>query len=183
MRWIENTLGALDDYCTVQFSRPIGLTVLQCSEYNGVMQTNGVATNPQHVTRVMVFGTFDMIHEGHEHFFRQARALAEHVHLIVSVARDANVFRIKGTRPRKSEQERHAYLQAHPLVDQAVFGDHVDHVPHIRACRPDIIALGYDQGGEYVDNLENVLRDAGLVARVVRLEAHQPEKYKTSKIL
>ena len=38
------------------------------------------------MTRIMVFGTFDMIHAGHEDLFRQARALAKEPYLIVSVA-------------------------------------------------------------------------------------------------
>ncbi len=55
------------------------------------------------MTRIMVFGTFDMIHEGHADLFRQARALASDPYLIVSVARDAVAQRIKGNRPRHSE--------------------------------------------------------------------------------
>ena len=47
-------------------------------------------------TRIMVFGTFDGIHRGHLHFFKQARGLVKNPYLIVSVARDVNVKRIKG---------------------------------------------------------------------------------------
>ena len=45
------------------------------------------------MNRIMVFGTFDIIHAGHEDLFRQARALAEDPHLIVSVARDSAAAR------------------------------------------------------------------------------------------
>ncbi len=132
--------------------------------------------------RVMVFGTFDMIHPGHENLFAQARALSDEPHLIVSVARDAIVERIKGARPRNDENTRLAALAAHPLVDEAVLGDAVGYVPHIVRARPDIVALGYDQTGEYVDSLEEDLRNAGLSVTVVRLAAFEPDTYKTAKL-
>ena len=134
------------------------------------------------MTKIMVFGTFDMIHPGHEHLFEQARALAADPYLIVSVARDSNVERIKGFRPRKSEGARRAQLAAHALVDEAVLGDETGYLEHIKRVAPDIIALGYDQEGEYVERLQSNLKEAGLGAQVVRLKAHKPEEYKTSKL-
>lgn len=132
--------------------------------------------------RIMVFGTFDIIHEGHANFFKQARALADDPYLIVSVARDSSVARIKAARPRNSESIRLAKIEKHPLVDKAILGDAKGYIGHIRANMPDIIALGYDQEGEYVENLENDLKRAGLSVKVVRMKAFQPEKYKTSKL-
>lgn len=132
------------------------------------------------MARIMVFGTFDMLHEGHFDMFRQARALDHDPRLIVSVARDSAVLRIKGARPRKREEERLALVRSSPLVDEAVLGDEAGYIAHIQDARPDIIALGYDQTGEYVDSLEKDLADAGLPARVVRLAAYKPEVYKTS---
>lgn len=133
-------------------------------------------------TRVMVFGTFDIIHAGHEDLFRQARALVREPHLVVSVARDDVVARVKGMRPKNTEAVRQAKLSAHPLVDEAVLGQAHGYVAHIAAARPDIIALGYDQAGEFVKHLEQDLAEAGLAPRIVRLEAFEPETYKTSKI-
>ncbi len=133
-------------------------------------------------TRIMVFGTFDMIHKGHEELFRQARALAAHPRLTVSVARDASVARIKGRTPVCDEETRRARLAEHPLVDEAVLGDAEGYVPHILAARPDIIALGYDQEGEYVDALESDLAAAGTHPQIVRLAPFEPEIYKTSKL-
>ena len=134
------------------------------------------------MTKVMVFGTFDMIHPGHENLFQQARALAPDPHLVVSVACDRNVERIKGFRPRNDEESRRALLAAHPLVDEAIIGDDEGYLDHIKRVAPDIIALGYDQKGEYVNDLEDDLARAGMVTKVVRLKAHQPEEYKTSKL-
>lgn len=134
------------------------------------------------MTRIMVFGTFDMIHEGHEDLFRQARALAFDPFLIVSVARDTNVARIKGAAPQHSEQERLKAIAAHPLVDEAVLGDEEGYLPHVIKARPDIVALGYDQEGEYVDLLQESLASAGIHAQIVRLKPHKPEIFKTSKL-
>ena len=131
-------------------------------------------------SRIMVFGTFDMIHEGHEDFFRQARALADEPHLIVSVARDASARRVKGRSPRHDEGARLALVVAHALVDEAVLGDEAGYMTHIVAAKPDIIALGYDQTGEYVEHLQRDLQNAGLSTKVVRLEGYKPEVYKTS---
>lgn len=134
----------------------------------------------------MVFGTFDMLHKGHEDFFRQARALAkngEEPCLVVSVARDAAAVRHRGYAPRKNENERLAVVAAHPLVDRAVLGDEEGFIAHIVREDPRIIALGYDQRGEYVDALDDALKAAGLGAEVVRLRPFEPETYKTSKLL
>ena len=54
----------------------------------------------------MVFGTFDGLHKGHISFFKQAKNLIKNSFLIVSIARDKNVIKIKGKEPKLSENER-----------------------------------------------------------------------------
>lgn len=130
----------------------------------------------------MIFGTFDMIHKGHEDMFQQARELGEEPYLIVSVARDSAALRHRGFAPQKNEEARRAALAAHPLVDEAILGDEEGYIAHIVAAKPDIVALGYDQEGEYVERLEEELARAGLSPRIVRLKAFEPETYKTSKL-
>ncbi len=131
----------------------------------------------------MVFGTFDMVHEGHVDFFRQARALARNPCLIVSVARDPIVARIKGVKPRRSESERQALLERNMLVDEVILGQEDGYIEHIEAARPSIIALGYDQVGEFVDRLERDLTNAGMKVKVMRMKAFRQETYKTSKLI
>lgn len=132
--------------------------------------------------RVMVFGTFDMVHEGHVDLFRQARALTPDPHLIVSIARDSAVKRMKGAAPRHTDIERMRVVEENPLVDEVVLGDEQGYIDHIKTCEPDIIALGYDQVGEYVARLEIDLLRVGLETKVVRLKPYKPEVYKTSKL-
>ena len=131
----------------------------------------------------MVFGTFDIVHKGHRHFFQQARALAgkSTPYLIVSLARHKNVQRIKGRTPQASEAKRLAAIKALPEVDKALLGAIGDHMPHIIKQKPDIIALGYDQSA-YVRGLRSALRAAGLKTKIIRLKPHKPHIYKTAII-
>ncbi len=130
----------------------------------------------------MVFGTFDMVHRGHENLFEQARSLAGNPYLIVSVARDSAAMRHRGFAPQNSQDDRLILVASHPLVDTAVLGDEEGFIDHITRANPDIIALGYDQGGEYVERLDSALAAAHLSPKIVRLAAFQPETFKTSKL-
>ena len=142
----------------------------------------------------MVFGTFDMVHSGHKHMFRQARALVKndnakntaradkltlHALLIVSIARDKNVKRIKGRSASRGERARLAMVARVAGVNKVVLGGTNDHMPHIIKEKPDIIALGYDQVA-YVKGLKTALKQAGLKTKVIRLASHKPHIYKTS---
>lgn len=125
----------------------------------------------------MIFGTFDGLHPGHLNLFKQARSLAKFPHLIVSIARDLNVKRIKKIKPRLSERKRMLLVKKNSLVDRVVLGGVQNHLPHIIKERPDIIALGYDQK-DYVKNLKILLKKAGLSVKIVRLRAFKPKIYK-----
>lgn len=137
----------------------------------------------QSVVKIMVFGTFDIVHEGHKNFFKQARALAgkSKPYLIVSLARDKNVNRIKGRKPDASERKRLAQIKALPEVDKAILGALGDHLPHIVKEQPDIVALGYDQKA-YTHGLRINLKRAGWFCKVVRLKSYKPRQFKTSII-
>lgn len=134
------------------------------------------------MTRVVVFGTFDFPHEGHAAMMREARSLAPDVYLIVSVARDSAVRRVKGVAAVHNERERCLLVQAFCHPDQVVLGHETDYIAHIRELAPDIIALGYDQSGEYVDTLERDLSAAGLSPQIRKLQPYKPEVYKSSKL-
>ncbi len=133
----------------------------------------------QRATRIMVFGTFDYIHEGHKSFFTQARALSEHSFLIVSIARDVNVERIKKKVPLYNENERLLAVTALGMADKVILGSTDNYLAPIIEERPDIIGLGYDQIS-YTENLERDLAAAGLNCKIIRLEPYYPEKYKSS---
>jgi FAD synthetase len=128
-------------------------------------------------TRIMVFGTFDGVHKGHQNFFKQARILASKPFLIVSIARDKNVFKIKNKFPNLNEQKRVLLVKKFKLVDKVVLAGAGKHIPHIIKEHPDIIALGYDQNN-YVKNLKKDLKNKGLNVKIVRLKPYKKHIYK-----
>jgi FAD synthetase len=130
--------------------------------------------------KVMVFGTFDIIHPGHLAFLREAKRHGNF--LIVSVARDTNVKRIKGHTPIHSEHQRVHLLKTLRIVDRVVLGSRTEYLKHIVRETPDIICLGYDQSA-YTERLQDKLEEAGLHTKVIRLRPYHSRKYKSSKIL
>ncbi len=130
---------------------------------------------------IMVFGTFDGLHAGHKNLFKQARNLAKYSRLVVSIARDKNVKKIKNSKPRLSENNRKQLIEDSGLADLVVLGDNVGYIRHIKKINPQIIALGYDQSN-YTLNLSNDLKKAGMQVEVVRMEPYMPHIYKNSLI-
>lgn len=131
------------------------------------------------VKRIMVFGVFDLLHPGHISFLKQAKKLG--TFLVVSVARDVNVKKIKGRLPIFNEKKRVEYIKALKLANKIVLGGLKDPWPHIKKEKPDVIALGYDQGS-FVGDLPKELHKRGLKTKVVRLRAFRPEVFKSSII-
>ncbi|MCD6478752.1 MAG: FAD synthase [Candidatus Diapherotrites archaeon] len=126
---------------------------------------------------VLAFGTFDILHLGHIHYLKKARALG--TELIVVVARDETVAREKGTEPVKDEKQRVAIVRALKFVDKAVLGLKGDKMQVILKYKPDVIALGYDHKVSK-QTIERFLKRHGLQAKVVRIRAYKPAKYKSS---
>jgi len=128
-------------------------------------------------TKIMVFGTFDGLHKGHLSFFKQARGFMKNSFLVVSIARDKNVFKIKGEYPHLSEKERMSLVKKSGLVNQVILSGVENHIPHIAKVRPQIIALGYDQKA-YVRNLKKDLKNKGILVKIVRLKPYKEKIYK-----
>ena len=123
--------------------------------------------------KVMVFGTFDGLHDGHLNFFRQAKMLGDE--LIVVVAKTANVKRIKGKKPRFSENQRLEAVKAVKTVKIAILGQIRDHYAVIKKLKPRIIALGYDQHS-FDGNLKKLFPEI----KIIRLKPYRAEFYKSS---
>ena len=130
--------------------------------------------------KVLVFGSFDFLHEGHLHFFESAKKYGGY--LVACVARDENVERAKGRRPFFSEKERLRMVGALRVVDKACLGSKTDFYAAAKREKPQVIVLGYDQPAD--DNaVRSRLAELGLKAKVVRLKkGFLPGKYKSSKI-
>jgi len=129
--------------------------------------------------KVMIFGTFDIIHGGHIHMFKQAREYGDY--LIVVVARDVNVEKTKGIGAMHDEKERLDFVSHIDLIDKARLGDKTDVYRVIREEKPDVIALGYDQK-VYVDHLAEAVTKAGLQTQIVKLREYESKRLKSNKI-
>jgi FAD synthetase len=135
----------------------------------------------------MVFGTFDILHQGHLNFFKQARqkigesAKKHGKKLIVVVARDVNVKKIKGRRPKFSERIRLKNIKKIKIVDKAVLGDIKDYFQVIKKEKPNVICLGYDQRMRVLQ-LKARLKKLGLKMKIFRLKPYKPQIYKSSKL-
>lgn len=129
--------------------------------------------------RVMTFGTFDRFHAGHESYLKQAKALGDY--LIVIIARDKTVARIKGRRPDDNEKKRAVAVKLSRLADKVALGEHGDKYEVIKKHKPDVIALGYDQF-TFTFRLEKFLIDHKMNTKIVRMNSYRPTVYKTSLI-
>lgn len=128
--------------------------------------------------KVMVFGTFDILHPGHLAFLEQAKRLGDH--LVVSVSRDKNTKKFKGYFPVFKENERLKLVRSLDVVDKAVLGSKTDYLKHVLKEKPDIIALGYDQRA-YAKELLADVKAGKLKVKVVRLRPYKSKRYKSSQ--
>ena len=75
--------------------------------------------------KVLVFGTFDILHPGHKYFLKQAKEQAgysEAGYLVIVVARDLTVKQVKHEFPVNNETERLLQVQKLEYVDKAMLG-------------------------------------------------------------
>jgi FAD synthetase len=106
-----------------------------------------MANKPRKKKVVLASGVFDLIHLGHVRFLEEAkRAGGENAKLIVIIARDSNVEKMKSRKPIMSEDQRRALVESLKVVDEAVLGFEKFEIGEvIEKIKPDVIALGYDQ--------------------------------------
>ena len=110
-------------------------------------------------------GCFDLLHRGHVHVLREARACADL--LIVGINSDQSVKQIKGpTRPVLPESDRCKLLAAMEMVDFVVLFNEPDPGNLISAIRPDVLVKGGDWNTEKIIGAELVEEAGGRVVVV-----------------
>lgn len=130
---------------------------------------------------VISFGTFDNFHPGHVSYLSQAFSLADEI--VVIIARDENVKKIKEKRPRQNELDRKKevenFLKQEKIKGKVDLGYKSEPLRVIAKYRPDYIALGYDQMADE-DKIRDIIRELGLKTKVIRLKSYYPERFKSS---
>lgn len=134
------------------------------------------------MVRVMAVGVFDLLHAGHLHYLEQAKALGNH--LTVVVAHDDTVRKRKHE-PVTGQNLRRRMVEGLKPVDEAIIGNSPD-VPIfdiLPTVNPDVIALGYDQ--EHAEERIRIsLEERGLGhIEVIRVEGLSDDLDGTRKII
>lgn len=132
--------------------------------------------------RVMVAGVFDIVHPGHIYLISKAAELGD---VIVVVARDSTVERLKGRRPVVPEDQRLEVVKNIKGVKEAFLGNEgEDMLKIVEELKPDIILLGPNQNFDE-NKLRRDLELRGLKVEVMRLkEIYEPYRLcSTSKII
>ena len=88
---------------------------------------------------VLTFGTFDIFHPGHEHYLSEAKKHGDT--LIVIIARDQTVKKIKGRPPRNTEDIRKKNLEQSNIADEITLGSLNNPFECIEKYRPDVLCF------------------------------------------
>jgi D-beta-D-heptose 7-phosphate kinase/D-beta-D-heptose 1-phosphate adenosyltransferase len=112
---------------------------------------------------VFTNGCFDLLHRGHVHILREARASGDL--LIVGINSDTSVRSIKGPlRPILPQTDRIELIAAMEMVDYVVLFDEPDPYRVIAAIKPNVLAKGGDWSAEKIVGADIVEQNGGRVA-------------------
>ena len=130
---------------------------------------------------VLTSGAFDLLHYGHIRLLEEAKKLGgPSSRLVVIIARDETVRRLKGRRPVIPEDQRRAVVEALKMVDEALLGyEDLDMTSVIEKVRPDIIAVGHDQD-DIEEMARRVVEEKGLDIEIVRIGRFGPSDLNSS---
>ena len=122
---------------------------------------------------VLASGVFDLLHLGHVRFLEEAKmAGGKNAKLVVIIARDSTVEKIKGRKPIMSEDQRCALVESLKVVNEAIIGfEGLEIGEVIEKIKPDFIALGYDQT-EMEREVKEYIDTNKLQVKVVRISKY-----------
>ncbi len=110
--------------------------------------------------KVVVGGTFEILHPGHLEFLKFASQFGD---LYVIVSRDENAERFKGRKVVIPQDQRLEIVRSIKYVKDAIIGES-NILEGVKKLSPDIVVLGPDQNGE----IESKLKEMGI--KVIRME-------------
>lgn len=91
--------------------------------------------------KVLVAGTFDILHLGHLYFFKEAKKYGDK--LIVVIGSD-KITKRNGKKIIHAQKERAELVKSLRMVDEIYFGG-IKIVNSIKKIKPDVVCVGYDQ--------------------------------------
>lgn len=124
-----------------------------------------IAEQARQAGKLIVFtnGCFDLLHRGHVHILRQAKAGGDI--LIVGINSDRSVRSIKGPkRPILPQFDRVELIAAMEMVDYVIVYDEPDPYQLIAAIKPNLLAKGGDWKADKIIGADIVEREGGRVA-------------------
>lgn len=133
----------------------------------GIVDFKWPSEDPKKRPKVLVGGTFDILHPGHVYLLSEA---SKYGRVYVVIARDENSVRFKGRRPVNDEAQRLFMVKSLKYVYDAVLGGS-NIIEGVLKVKPDIIVLGPDQIFDE-DELKRELEKVGLRnINIVRLRS------------
>jgi rfaE bifunctional protein nucleotidyltransferase chain/domain len=118
---------------------------------------------------VFTNGCFDLLHRGHIHTLREAKACGDI--LIVGMNSDRSVKALKGpSRPVLREGDRVEVVGALEMVDFLILFDEPDPFKIIAALKPDVLAKGGDWKAEDIIGADVVTENGGRVTVIPYLQ-------------
>ncbi len=139
--------------------------------------------------KVLVFGTFDILHPGHLYFLREAKKHGDHLTVVVTPA--SIVKKLKGKAPMFGEAHRVATVKLMSFVDRVVLGDRkLSSFTVLKKYKPNVICFGYDQKSlsEYVKayykklSAKKLLPEPGRGPTLIRVKPYNPKQYKSGRL-
>ena len=133
---------------------------------------------------MLATGVFDLLHLGHLRFLEESkRNGGNRSKLVVVVARDKTVLRMKGRGPIIPEDQRRELVAALRVVDRAILGrEEIDLLGVLQEIKPNIVCVGYDQD-EIRVAVSRLIRKQGLPITVVRIRRFGPIGFNSSSKL
>ncbi len=128
--------------------------------------------------KVLIFGTFDLLHPGHIFFLNEAKKYGE---IYVVIARDDTVLKLKNHLPIWPEKVRANEIKKLKIAKKVFLGKKINHLSWLSLIKPNTICLGYDQI-YLTDKILPYCEKHNINTKIVRIGSFMPEKYKTSKL-
>ncbi|MBU2647849.1 adenylyltransferase/cytidyltransferase family protein [bacterium] len=116
--------------------------------------------------KVVTWGTFDLLHEGHYSFLKNASELGS---LSVIVVPDRIVFKNKNRLPVFSEKDRCKNIMRLKWVDSCHIDSLEDGLYSVINLDPDVFCFGYDQNSKWEERLIYTLQKQGCYPSFKRL--------------